>query len=333
MNPRVSRSSALASKATGFPIAKVAAKLAAGYTLDELKNEITGKTVAAFEPTLDYIVTKIPRFDFEKFPSATGHLGVQMQSVGEVMAIGRTFKESIQKAFRSLEVGLDGLEAKNQLREDPDLIRSKPLDMSALRFATSFRLLKVREAFTRGETVERVYSLTKIDPWFLEEIKSLALANESSSLRTLKSDGFSDIQISRLYKTSVEDIRLKRKEESIIPSFKVVDTCAAEFIARTPYCYSSYDFENEIEPLEGKKIIILGGGPNRIGQGIEFDYCCVQAVYGLKDQGVKTIMLNCNPETVSTDFDLVDRLYFEPVTFEDVLNIIEFEKPDGVLVH
>ncbi len=332
MNPRVSRSSALASKATGFPIAKVAAKLAIGYTLDELENEITGKTLAAFEPTLDYIVTKIPRFDFEKFPSASGHLGVQMQSVGEVMAIGRTFKESIQKAFRSLEVGLDGLEAKNQLREDPDLIRSKPLDMSALRFATSFRLLKVREAFAKGETVERIHSLTKIDPWFLEEIKSLALTDRKSTLRDLKSDGFSDIQISRFYKTTVNEIRLRRKKESITPSFKVVDTCAAEFIAKTPYCYSSYDFENEIEPLKGKKVIILGGGPNRIGQGIEFDYCCVQAVYGLRDQNVKAIMINCNLETVSTDFDLVDRLYFEPVTYEDVLNIIEFEKPDGVLV-
>ena len=332
MNPRVSRSSALASKATGFPIAKVAAKLAIGYTLDELENEITGKTLAAFEPTLDYIVTKIPRFDFEKFPSASGHLGVQMQSVGEVMAIGRTFKESIQKAFRSLEVGLDGLEAKNQLREDPDLIRSKPLDMSALRFATSFRLLKVREAFAKGEAVERIHSLTKIDPWFLEEIKSLALTDRKSTLRDLKSDGFSDIQISRFYKTTVDEIRLRRKKESVTPSFKVVDTCAAEFIAKTPYCYSSYDFENEIEPLKGKKVIILGGGPNRIGQGIEFDYCCVQAVYGLRDQNVKAIMINCNPETVSTDFDLVDRLYFEPVTYEDVLNIIEFEKPDGVLV-
>jgi carbamoyl-phosphate synthase large subunit len=332
MNPRVSRSSALASKATGFPIAKVAAKLAVGYTLDELENEITGETLAAFEPTLDYVVTKIPRFDFEKFPTASGHLGVQMQSVGEVMAIGRTFKESIQKAFRSLELGLDGLEVKNRLIEDPDLIRSKHLDMSALRFGTRFRLLKVREAFIKGETVERVHSLTKIDPWFLEEIKSLALTSNKSSLRALKSDGFSDAQISRMYKTSVNEIRLRRKEESVLPSFKVVDTCSAEFIAKTPYCYSSYDFENEIEPLNGKKVIILGGGPNRIGQGIEFDYCCVQAVYGLKDQGVKTIMINCNPETVSTDFDLVDRLYFEPVTYEDVLNIIEFEKPDGVLV-
>ena len=332
MNPRVSRSSALASKATGFPIAKVAAKLAVGYKLDELTNEITGKTLAAFEPSIDYVVTKIPRFDFEKFPSATGHLGVQMQSVGEVMAIGRSFKESIQKAFRSLEVGLDGLEAKNRLHEDPDLIRSKSLDMSTLRFATSFRLLKVREAFLNGESVEEIHRLTKIDPWFLNQIKSLTEISKKDSLRTLKVNGFSDIQISRLLKTSEDKIRIERDKQSIKPSFKVVDTCAAEFVAKTPYCYSSYDYENEISPLEGEKVVILGGGPNRIGQGIEFDYCCVQAVYGLRDQNVKTIMINCNPETVSTDFDLVDRLYFEPVTYEDVLNIIEFEKPDGVLV-
>ena len=332
MNPRVSRSSALASKATGFPIAKVAAKLAVGYKLDELTNEITGKTLAAFEPSIDYVVTKIPRFDFEKFPSASGHLGVQMQSVGEVMAIGRTFKESIQKAFRSLEVGLDGLEAKNRLQEDPDLVRSKSLDMSALRFATSFRLLKVREAFLSGESVEEIHRLTKIDPWFLDQIKSLTEISKKDSLRSLKEKGFSDIQISRLFNTSENKIRLARKRDLIKPSFKVVDTCAAEFVAKTPYCYSSYDYENEIKPVEGKKVVILGGGPNRIGQGIEFDYCCVQAVYGLKDQNVKTIMINCNPETVSTDFDLVDRLYFEPVTYEDVLNIIEFEKPDGVLV-
>ena len=332
MNPRVSRSSALASKATGFPIAKVAAKLAVGYKLDELTNEITGKTLAAFEPSIDYVVTKIPRFDFEKFPSASGHLGVQMQSVGEVMAIGRTFKESIQKAFRSLEVGLDGLEAKNRLQEDPDLVRSKSLDMSTLRFATSFRLLKVREAFLSGESVEEIHRLTKIDPWFLDQIKSLTEISKKDSLRSLKEKGFSDIQISRLFNTSENKIRLARKRDLIKPSFKVVDTCAAEFVAKTPYCYSSYDYENEIKPVEGKKVVILGGGPNRIGQGIEFDYCCVQAVYGLKDQNVKTIMINCNPETVSTDFDLVDRLYFEPVTYEDVLNIIEFEKPDGVLV-
>ena len=332
MNPRVSRSSALASKATGFPIAKVAAKLAIGYTLDELTNDITGKTLAAFEPTLDYIVTKVPRFDFEKFPSATGHLGVQMQSVGEVMAIGRTFRESLQKAFRSLEVGLDGLEAKPVAEDDPDLIRTRSLDMSALRYATSFRLLKVREALKQGRSIDEVHRLTKIDPWFLNQIKYLTIMDHKDSLRLLKENGFSDTQLARAMNKTEMEVRRERKNQSILPSFKVVDTCAAEFVAKTPYCYSTYDMENEIEPLEGKKIVILGGGPNRIGQGIEFDYCCVQAVFGLKDQGFNTIMVNCNPETVSTDFDLADRLYFEPVTFEDVLNIIEFEKPDGVLV-
>ena len=332
MNPRVSRSSALASKATGFPIAKVAAKLAVGYTLDELPNDITGKTLAAFEPTIDYIVTKVPRFDFEKFPSASGHLGVQMQSVGEVMSIGRTFRESLQKAFRSLEVGLDGLEPKPAAAGDPDVSRARSLDMSTLRYATSFRLLKIRQAFMEGQSIEDIFNVTKIDPWFLQQIKMLVDQQNSSSLRELKHDGFSDKQIGRMLDKSELEIRDQRKKESIFPAYKVVDTCAAEFEAQTPYCYSTYDEENEIEPLEGKKVMILGGGPNRIGQGIEFDYCCVQAVFGLQDQGYKTIMVNCNPETVSTDFDLVDRLYFEPVTFEDVLNIVEFEKPDGVLV-
>ena len=332
MNPRVSRSSALASKATGFPIAKVAAKLAVGFTLDELPNEITGETLAAFEPTIDYIVTKVPRFDFEKFPSASGHLGVQMQSVGEVMSIGRTFRESLQKAFRSLEVGLDGLEPKPPAEGDPDLNRARSLDMSTLRYATSFRLLKVRQAFLEGQTVQSVNKVTGIDPWFLYQIQLLVETRHTVSLRELKQNGYSDKQIGRLWKNSELEIRSLRKKENILPSYKVVDTCAAEFEAQTPYCYSTYDEENEIKPLIGKKVIILGGGPNRIGQGIEFDYCCVQAVFGLKDQGYKTIMVNCNPETVSTDFDLVDRLYFEPVTFEDVLNIVEFEKPDGVLV-
>ena len=337
MNPRVSRSSALASKATGFPIAKVAAKLAVGYTLDELPNDITGKTLAAFEPTIDYIVTKVPRFDFEKFPSASGHLGVQMQSVGEVMSIGRTFRESLQKAFRSLEVGLDGLEPKPPAKGDPDLHRARSLDMSTLRYATAFRLLKVRQAFLEGQSVEDIFNLTNIDPWFLQQIKKLADLNNKEtqripSLRTLKHNGFSDRQIGRMTGKTEIEIRAQRKKESVYPAYKVVDTCAAEFVAQTPYCYSTYDEENEIQPLKGKKVMILGGGPNRIGQGIEFDYCCVQAVFGLQDQGYKTIMVNCNPETVSTDFDLVDRLYFEPVTFEDVLNIVEFEKPDGVLV-
>ena len=332
MNPRVSRSSALASKATGFPIAKVAAKLAVGFTLDEIPNDITGKTLAAFEPTIDYIITKVPRFDFEKFPSASGHLGVQMQSVGEVMSIGRTFRESLQKAYRSLEVGLDGLESKPVAKGDPDLNRARSLDMSTLRYGTAFRLLKVRQAFLEGQSIEDIFNITKIDPWFLNQIKMLAESSNNSELLELKQQGFSDKQIGRIKGKTEIEIRKLRKQQSILPSFKVVDTCAAEFEAETPYCYSTYDDENEIEPLEGKKIIILGGGPNRIGQGIEFDYCCVQAVFGLRDQGLKTIMVNCNPETVSTDFDLVDRLYFEPVTFEDVLNIVEFEKPDGVLV-
>ena len=332
MNPRVSRSSALASKATGFPIAKVAAKLAIGYTLDELPNDITGKTLAAFEPTIDYIVTKIPRFDFEKFPSASGHLGVQMQSVGEVMSIGRTFKESLQKAFRSLEVGLDGLEPKPIAEGDPDVERARPLDMTTLRFATAFRLLKIREAFLQGQSIEQINNITGIDPWFLFQIQEIVNIHQSSNLLELKSFGYSDKQIGRLKNKSPDLIRKERIKKGIIPAYKVVDTCAAEFEAKTPYCYSTYDDENEIEPLNGKKIMILGGGPNRIGQGIEFDYCCVQAVFGLQDLDYKTIMVNCNPETVSTDFDLVDRLYFEPVTFEDVLNIVDFEKPDGVLV-
>ena len=332
MNPRVSRSSALASKATGFPIAKVAAKLAVGFTLDELQNDITGKTLAAFEPTIDYVVTKVPRFDFEKFPSASGHLGVQMQSVGEVMAIGRTFQESLQKAYRSLEVGIDGLEAKPPTENDPDIHRARPLDLSKLQYGTSFRLLKIREAFIEGKSLEEIYEITKIDPWFLNHIQRLSLMTDDDSIRKLKENGFSDSQIARYRNQSENSIRKERIKKKILPSYKVVDTCAAEFVAQTPYCYSTYDQENEIEPLEGKKVIILGGGPNRIGQGIEFDYCCVQAVFGLNEEGYKTIMINCNPETVSTDFDLVDRLYFEPVTFEDVLNIVEFEKPDGVLI-
>ncbi|MCH7733079.1 MAG: carbamoyl-phosphate synthase large subunit [Candidatus Marinimicrobia bacterium] len=333
MNPRVSRSSALASKATGFPIAKVAAKLAVGYTLDELQNDITGKTLAAFEPTIDYVVTKIPRWDFEKFPSANGHLGVQMQSVGEAMAIGRTFRESLQKAFRSLEIGLDGLEPKPGKR---------PLDMTKLRFPTSFRLLKIRNAFLEGQSVEEVHRITKIDPWFLRQIE-LIVRNDNinlkekgsldvSTLRVLKGEGFSDRQIGRMYNLSELAVRKRRVKEGVIPTYKVVDTCAAEFEANTPYCYSTYEEENEIEPLEGKKVIILGGGPNRIGQGIEFDYCCVQAVFAIRELGWKAIMVNCNPETVSTDFDITDRLYFEPLTFEDVMNIIDLEKPEGILV-
>jgi len=330
MNPRVSRSSALASKATGFPIAKVAAKLAIGYRLDEITNEITGETMVAFEPTIDYVVTKIPRFDFEKFPASDGILGVQMQSVGEVMAIGRTFRESLQKAFRSLEVGLSGMHPKKSDYRD--------LDISKIRFPTAFRLLKIKQAFDHGNTVDEIYEQTGIDPWFLNHIKIISNLygvfdiSDSDMLRQMKMEGFSDQQISTLTDINEQRVREIRKRNNIIPTFKTVDTCAAEFVAKTPYCYSCYETENEITPLEGKKIMILGGGPNRIGQGIEFDYCCVQAVLGLKDIGYKTIMVNCNPETVSTDFDISDRLYFEPLTFEDVMNIIDLEKPDGVLV-
>ena len=330
MNPRVSRSSALASKATGFPIAKVAAKLAVGYTLDELPNDITGKTKAAFEPSIDYVVTKIPRFDFEKFPTSSGILGVQMQSVGEVMAIGRTFRESIQKAYRSLEVGLNGMEPKET--------KYRKLDLGKLGYPTSFRLLKVKQAIEDGYSIKDIHTQTKIDPWFLSEIKMIVdIKNQSNSFNKkniieLKKEGFSDIQIGLKYNKTPQQVRQFRKKNQIIPTYKVVDTCAAEFEALTPYCYSTYEQENEIVPLERRKIIILGGGPNRIGQGIEFDYCCVQAVFGLKDLGYKTIMINCNPETVSTDFDIADRLYFEPLTFEDVMNIIDFENPDGVVV-
>ena len=330
MNPRVSRSSALASKATGFPIAKVAAKLAVGYRLDEIKNEITGETMVAFEPSIDYVVTKIPRFDFEKFPASDGILGIQMQSVGEVMSIGRTVRESLQKAFRSLEVGLSGLHPKKSDYRD--------LDISKIRFPTAFRLLKIKQAFDLGSNIEEIYEQTKIDPWFLYHIQMISkLYNkmditDMDLLRNMKKEGFSDQQIAMLSDRNENEIRILRKNNNILPTYKTVDTCAAEFVAKTPYCYSTYETENEITPLKGKKIIILGGGPNRIGQGIEFDYCCVQAVVGLRDIGYKTIMINCNPETVSTDFDISDRLYFEPLTFEDVMNIIDLENPDGVLV-
>ncbi len=328
MNPRVSRSSALASKATGFPIAKIAAKLAVGYHLDELPNEITGKTLAAFEPSIDYIVTKIPRFDFEKFPTADGILGVQMQSVGEVMAIGRTFKESIQKAFRSLEVGLNGLEPKKVIGRD--------LDLKKMRFATAFRLVKIWKAFESGVDLDTLHQITQIDPWFLYQIQELALdaapTMDKDSIWEYKRRGYSDIQIANRIDKSEAQIREFRKAENILPTFKEVDTCAAEFPARTSYVYSTYETENEVTPLVGRKVMILGGGPNRIGQGIEFDYCCVQAVFGLEELGYKTIMVNCNPETVSTDFDISDRLYFEPLTFENVMNIVDLEQPDGVLV-
>ena len=336
MNPRVSRSSALASKATGFPIAKIAAKLAVGYSLDELKNDITNKTLAAFEPTIDYVVTKLPRFDFEKFSSASGKLGVQMQSVGEAMSIGRTFRESFQKAFRSLELNLPGLSAKDPRNEDPDIKRYRSLDIASLNDGSAFRILKVKEAIKQEFTIEEIHNNTGIDPWFLNEIAEIVyLENHHNSLddlELLKKNGFSDIQVGALTNHTAEEIRQIRNERNLKPVYKVVDTCAGEFAAETPYSYSTYESTHDIEPLDGRKVMILGGGPNRIGQGIEFDYCCVQAVYGLREAGFKSIMVNCNPETVSTDFDLADRLYFEPITFEDIMNIIEFEKPDGVLV-
>ena len=336
MNPRVSRSSALASKATGFPIAKVAAKLAVGYTLDELKNDITNRTLAAFEPTIDYIVTKLPRFDFEKFSSASGKLGVQMQSVGEAMAIGRTFRESFQKAFRSLELNLPGFETKDPRDEDLDIKRFRELDIKSLNDGSAFRMLKVKEAIKQEFSIEEIHKNTGIDPWFLTEIQEIVnIEKESSSIENLeflKKNGFSDLQIARLNNLSENEVQQMRIDQGIKPVYKLVDTCAGEFEAETPYSYSTYESENDLQPLEGKKIMILGGGPNRIGQGIEFDYCCVQAVFGLREAGYKSIMVNCNPETVSTDFDLADRLYFEPITFEDIMNIINFEKPDGVLV-
>ncbi len=329
MNPRVSRSSALASKATGFPIAKVAAKLSIGLTLDEIENDITGKTLASFEPSIDYVVTKIPRFDFEKFPTSDGILGVQMQSVGEVMAIGRTFRESIQKAYRSLEVGLIGFE--------PKQTDYRSLDISKISFPTAFRLLKVWQALKENYSIEKLYEQTKIDPWFLYQLKiltdiSITKKNYKNNLFFLKKEGFSDKQIAKSIDVKESDIRLERIKESILPTYKMVDTCAAEFQAQTPYCYSTYEYENEITKFDEESIIILGGGPNRIGQGIEFDYCCVQAVYGLKEMGYKTIMINCNPETVSTDFDTADKLYFEPLTYEDVMNVIDVEKPKGVII-
>ena len=336
MNPRVSRSSALASKATGFPIAKIAAKLAVGYSLDELKNDITNRTLAAFEPTIDYIVTKLPRFDFEKFSSASGKLGVQMQSVGEAMAIGRTFRESFQKAFRSLELNLPGFETKDPRDEDLDIKRFRELDIKSLNDGSAFRMLKVKEAIKQEFSIEEIHKNTGIDPWFLTEIQEIVnIEKEYSSIENLeflKKNGFSDLQIARLNNLSENEVQQMRIDQEIKPVYKLVDTCAGEFEAETPYSYSTYESENDLQPLEGKKIIILGGGPNRIGQGIEFDYCCVQAVFGLREAGYKSIMVNCNPETVSTDFDLADRLYFEPITFEDIMNIINFEKPDGVLV-
>lgn len=335
MNPRVSRSSALASKATGFPIAKVAARLAVGYTLDELKNEITGgATPASFEPTIDYVVTKVPRFAFEKFPTADARLTTQMKSVGEVMAIGRTFQESFQKALRGLEVGVDGLNQKTTDREKIQVELGEP---------GPERIWYVGDAFAQGFSLDEVHQLTKIDPWFLSQIKEIVdieLALEQRTLADLDVDtllqlkrrGFSDRRLAFLLDTVEAEVRKLRHQFNVRPVYKRVDTCAAEFATNTAYLYSTYEQECESEPTDRKKIMVLGGGPNRIGQGIEFDYCCVHAALALRDDGYETIMVNCNPETVSTDYDTSDRLYFEPLTLEDVLEIVHKEKPVGIIV-
>ena len=341
MNPRVSRSSALASKATGFPIAKVAAKLAVGYTLDELKNDITGgATPASFEPSIDYVVTKIPRFTFEKFPTANDRLTTQMKSVGEVMAIGRTFQESLQKALRGLETGLDGLGEQVSLPLSEEASHQLQYE---LRTPGPNRLLYTADAFRAGWSFERIVELTRIDPWFLAQIADLVGEEQqvhergmsglnAERLRALKRKGFSDSRLARLVEVVEKAIRQRRHELGIRPVFKRVDTCAAEFATATAYLYSTYEEECEADPTDKRKIMILGGGPNRIGQGIEFDYCCVHAALALREDGFETIMVNCNPETVSTDYDTSDRLYFEPLTLEDVLEILEREKPEGVIV-
>ena len=331
MNPRVSRSSALASKATGFPIAKIAAKLAVGYTLDELNNDITRVTPASFEPTIDYVVTKLPRFTFEKFPTADSVLTTQMKAVGEAMSIGRTFKESMQKALRSLETGrfgfgFDGKGAKNPTREEVE---------RKLHVPNAERIFWLKTAFEQGWDVEEIFEATAIDRWFLEHLKIIVdegndLAN--LDLRKAKKLGFSDVQIAHARGCHQDDVRAERLEKGIVPTYRLVDTCAAEFEAYTPYYYSTYGDENEARETDKKKIVILGGGPNRIGQGIEFDYCCVHASFALKELGYETVMVNSNPETVSTDYDTSDKLYFEPLTLEDVLHICDQEKPDGVIV-
>jgi len=339
MNPRVSRSSALASKATGFPIAKIAAKLAVGFTLDEIPNDITKETPASFEPTIDYVVTKIPRFTFEKFPQADSTLTTQMKSVGEVMGIGRTFKESFQKAIRSLEIGHDGLES--PVAQGGGEVSADAL-WAQVEVPRPGRPWAVAELLRRGVSVEEVNARCGIDPWFLRNLleiveteKALAAAlpgDRVAWLRPAKQMGFSDRRLAALWNTDEGSVRELRHANGVRPVYKRVDTCGAEFEAKTPYLYSTYEQESEAEPTDRQKIIILGGGPNRIGQGIEFDYCCVHAVFALRDAGFETIMVNCNPETVSTDYDTSDRLYFEPVTLEDVLEIVQREKPLGVIV-
>ncbi len=353
MNPRVSRSSALASKATGFPIAKIAAKLAVGYTLDEIPNDITRETPACFEPTIDYVVTKIPRFTFEKFPQADATLTTQMKSVGEVMAIGRTFKESLQKAVRSLEIDRYGLDVGGSGKERGDAGKGKaPRDLrEALRTPNPERLWAVAEAFRASWSLHDVTAITGIDPWFLAHLKTLvemeaelgrdlprllerpdAETRLREQLREAKAAGFSDRRLAKLMGRTEEEARSLRWKLDLRPVYKMVDTCGAEFVAHTPYLYSTYEEEDEAPPTDRPKIVILGGGPNRIGQGIEFDYCCVHGAFALREDGFETIMVNCNPETVSTDYDTSDRLYFEPLTLEDVLEIVSRERPDGVIV-
>jgi carbamoyl-phosphate synthase large subunit len=330
MNPRVSRSSALASKATGFPIAKIAAKLAVGYTLDELPNDITRETPASFEPTIDYVVTKVPRFTFEKFPTADPVLTTSMKAVGEAMSIGRTFKESLQKSLRSLETGRFGFGFDGK---DPEASREQV--ERKLHVPNAERIFWLKVAFEQGWTIEEIFDATQIDPWFLENMRVIVEEGKDLSnldLRTAKKLGFSDVQIAHARGISQDEVRAARKEKGIIPTYRLVDTCAAEFEAATPYYYSTYGDENEARQTDKKKIVILGGGPNRIGQGIEFDYCCVHASFALRELGYESVMVNSNPETVSTDYDTSDKLYFEPLTLEDVLNICDQEKPDGVIV-
>ena len=344
MNPRVSRSSALASKATGFPIAKIAAKLAVGYTLDEIRNDITRETPACFEPTIDYVVVKIPRFTFEKFPQAKDLLTPQMKSVGEAMAIGRTFKESLQKAMRSLETGSFGFEPKVAFG---DVNREESLKIvgEKIRQPNAQRLWYLGDAYRLGMTTDEIYQLSAIDPWFLEKVREIIAGDveiaafkgkldepEANMLRGWKQAGFADARIAKLVESSEAEVRKARKDQGVEAVFNSVDTCGAEFQAFTPYLYSTYEGEDESKPTERKKIMILGGGPNRIGQGIEFDYCCVHAAFALREEGYETIMVNCNPETVSTDYDTSDKLYFEPLTMEEVMNIVDREKPDGVIV-
>ena len=335
MNPRVSRSSALASKATGFPIAKIAAKLAVGYTLDEIPNDITRETMASFEPTIDYCVVKIPRWTFEKFPQAEDFLTTSMKSVGETMAIGRTFKESLQKAIRSLEIGRFSLGQvlPENLKDKNDFLKGKLIKPNSL------RLFYIAAAMQNGMSIDELYQLTKIDPWFLHQLKEIVAAEDELKkstpsvelLRAAKKMGFADRALASFWKMTELEIRQWREREKIIPVYKLVDTCAAEFEAYTPYYYSTYETENETRPSTKRKVAIIGGGPNRIGQGIEFDYCCVHASFALREEGVESIMINSNPETVSTDYDTSDKLFFEPVTLEDVLHILQTEKPEGVI--